>query len=98
MKPNRRQLPTLIRIGIALAVMLPVSAGCTVHSPSESDSSHSSADWNDASPLLWVTGLAEDQDRFESLASVQSFERLQATIEEVKQPRKGPRGPIFRKT
>ena len=45
----------------------------------------SSSRWNDAQLLTWVAGLADDEARFEELETVQSFEALQATIEEVKQ-------------
>lgn len=41
--------------------------------------------WNDSSLLEWVADLAEDEGRYSELAAVQSFEQLQATIEEVKQ-------------
>ena len=41
--------------------------------------------WNEASIHAWVAGLAEPNDRFSHLDTVQSFERLQSSIEEVKE-------------
>jgi hypothetical protein len=60
--------------------------GCSaVPALEEPTTTNNTAGWNDASLLQWVANLAEDEDRFSELATVQSFEQLQATIEEVKQ-------------
>jgi len=42
-------------------------------------------DWNDSSLLRWVAEIGGAQSRFDELESVESFEALQRTIEEVKQ-------------
>lgn len=41
--------------------------------------------WNQAALLDWVASIGDEQSSYDQLASVQSFERLQRSIEEVKQ-------------
>jgi hypothetical protein len=60
-------------------------SGCAKLGASEAEPAPPPARWNDSALLEWVTALADDENRFAELATVQSFEQLQATIEEVKQ-------------
>ncbi len=69
-------------LGLALASLL---VGCAASGPRVSPDTTDAALWNDSALLQWVAGLAEDDGRFDELATVRSFEQLQATIEEVKQ-------------
>jgi len=59
--------------------------GCAAGAPKLAQEATDAGLWNDSALLSWVAGLAEDEGRFEELATVRSFEQLQATIEEVKQ-------------
>ncbi|MFT5696685.1 MAG: hypothetical protein ACI9QQ_002667 [Myxococcota bacterium] len=73
---------------ITWAVFMPGCAGVTSHPPAAeapAAPATDSAQWNNSGLLTWVAGLAEDEGRYSELNSVQSFEQLQATIEEVKQ-------------
>lgn len=84
---RRAQGPGLL----AALVSAILATGCTQIAPptleaeARAGSSATRAEWNDSNLLEWVARLAEDEGRFDGLASVESFERLQATIEEVKQ-------------
>lgn len=72
-------------VSLAFAI---IASGCSTLAPLEkksADVTQGDAAWNDSSLLQWVAGLAEDEGRFDELATVQSFEQLQASIEEVKQ-------------
>lgn len=73
---------------ITWPVFMSGCAGVTSHPPAAETSAApttDSAQWNNSGLLTWVAGLAEDEGRYSELNSVQSFEQLQATIEEVKQ-------------
>lgn len=67
---------------LALVLLL---MGCGEGAPESGRDAADTAQWNDAALLQWVAGLADDEGRFDELATVRSFEQLQATIEEVKQ-------------
>jgi len=78
-KPTRK---CLFSTALTLALCL---SGCAKLVESEAEPAPPPARWNDSALLEWVTALADDEDRFAELATVQSFEQLQTTIEEVKQ-------------
>jgi hypothetical protein len=55
------------------------------HLYAEEPSTESDAMWNDSNLLKWVSEIGGEESRYDDLATVQSFEMLQRTIEEVKQ-------------
>lgn len=55
------------------------------HLYAEEASAEDNAMWNDSNLLKWVSGIGGEESRYDDLATVQSFEMLQRTIEEVKQ-------------
>jgi hypothetical protein len=71
--------------GAAVLALVLLLMGCDGGETRPELSATDASPWNDSSLLQWVAGLAEDEGRFDELATVQSFEQLQMTIEEVKQ-------------
>ena len=67
---------------MAVATLFLVAPG-----PVYGDDSSTEGDtlWNDSDLLEWVAGIGGKESRYDDLATVQSFERLQLAIEEVKQ-------------
>jgi hypothetical protein len=66
---------------VTAALLLAASAHLHADdSPTEGDMR-----WNDSNLLNWVSGIGGEESRYDDLATVQSFEMLQRTIEEVKQ-------------
>jgi hypothetical protein len=84
MNPVNRRPRRSIAGAPTLALVL-LCFGCAGGSTPIAQDSADADRWNDSSLLQWVAGLAEDEGRFDELATVRSFEQLQATIEEVKQ-------------
>ncbi|MEE3331810.1 MAG: DUF1214 domain-containing protein [Myxococcota bacterium] len=81
---TRRQAgwPQVHRIAAAVLCMLLLpGTGAAEDGPANS----AGAKWNEIDLLQWVATLGEGESQFDELATVAEFERLQASIEEVKQ-------------
>jgi len=82
-----RPLSSAADASVAAVLLLLVGSvmGCAGNALTPAGDATAAGRWNDSTLLQWVAGLAEDEGRFDELATVQSFDQLQRTIEEVKQ-------------
>jgi hypothetical protein len=76
-----RRFRTALQAGLAAAAL---AAAASFLAAAASPSGREGR-WNDTDLLGWVAGLGGPESRYDGLASVQAFERLQQSIEEVKQ-------------
>jgi len=70
---------------LAAGVAVALVSGCAARGGGGPAVGSEEGRWNDDRLLAWVSTIGGEESRFDGLASVERFERLQAAIEEVKQ-------------
>jgi hypothetical protein len=81
---RRRRLASRTAVGLALGLTALACAGIN-GGPDDVAPDAEPAKWNEVDLLQWVDGLAEPGSPYDDLDSVAEFERLQRSIEAVKQ-------------
>jgi len=71
-------------IGVALCTVILATVAAT-SGASETDGGEHEGTWNHGGLLEWVAAIGDEESPYDELESVKSFERLQQSIEEVKQ-------------
>jgi hypothetical protein len=75
---NRARGLLVLAVAVSCFVMPRLVSG-------DDSSDNGEPEWNDSDLLSWISEIGGKESRYDDLASVQSFETLQRTIEEVKQ-------------